>query len=84
MPAKVNVLIEFLAELYGPEPYWDKDLDLAKSQPRSAPKPIAAPVGKAREPGGRRQLSCAHASLHIRPTRRAPMLSSLDRRRRIC
>ena len=28
MPAKVNVLIEFLAELYGTEPYWDKDLDL--------------------------------------------------------
>jgi hypothetical protein len=22
MPAKVNVFIEFLAELYGPEPYW--------------------------------------------------------------
>jgi len=29
MPAKVNVLIEFLAELYGPEPYWDKDMDPA-------------------------------------------------------
>ena len=24
MPAKVNVFIEFLAELYGAEPYWDK------------------------------------------------------------
>ena len=30
MPAKVNVFIEFLAELYGPQPYWDKGLDLAK------------------------------------------------------
>jgi len=30
MPAKVNVFIEFLAELYGPEPYWDKGLDPAK------------------------------------------------------
>jgi DNA-binding transcriptional LysR family regulator len=30
MPAKVNVLIEFLAELYGTHPYWDKDLDLNK------------------------------------------------------
>ena len=29
MPAKVNVLIEFLAELYGTEPYWDKDMDPA-------------------------------------------------------
>ena len=30
MPAKVNVLIEFLADLYGANPYWDKDLDLAR------------------------------------------------------
>jgi len=30
MPTKVNVLIEFLAELYGTQPYWDKDLDLNK------------------------------------------------------
>jgi len=29
MPSKVNALIEFLAEVYGPEPYWDKSLDLA-------------------------------------------------------
>ncbi len=29
MPAKVNVLIEFLVELYGPEPYWDKGMDAA-------------------------------------------------------
>jgi DNA-binding transcriptional LysR family regulator len=28
MPAKVNVFIEFLAELYGNEPYWERDLDL--------------------------------------------------------
>ena len=26
MPAKVNVLIEFLSELYGVEPYWEKGL----------------------------------------------------------
>lgn len=25
MPAKVTALIEFLAELYGPEPYWERD-----------------------------------------------------------
>jgi DNA-binding transcriptional LysR family regulator len=30
MPAKVNVLIDFLADLYAPEPYWDKGLDLSK------------------------------------------------------
>lgn len=37
MPAKVNVLIEFLAELYGPEPYWEQGLDLAKLCAGSAP-----------------------------------------------
>lgn len=52
MPAKVNVFIEFLAELYGAQPYWDKDLSLPqpgeKRVPRarrSAPKgsgPVAA------------------------------------------
>jgi len=47
MPAKVNVFIEFLAELYGPEPYWDKGLDLAKLAPkRAAPKAGAAGTGK--------------------------------------
>ena len=30
MPSKVNVFIDFLAELYGSEPYWENDLDLAK------------------------------------------------------
>lgn len=29
MPAKVNVFIEFLSELYGLEPRWDRDIDLA-------------------------------------------------------
>lgn len=29
LPAKVNALIEFLADLYGPEPYWNTGLDLA-------------------------------------------------------
>ncbi len=39
MPAKVNVLIEFLAELYGPEPYWNKGLDLPKvAKSRTAAK----------------------------------------------
>jgi DNA-binding transcriptional LysR family regulator len=30
MPAKVNVFIEFLAELFGNEPYWEKGLDVTK------------------------------------------------------
>ena len=30
MPEKVNVFIEFLAELYGSDPYWEKGVDLAK------------------------------------------------------
>ena len=30
MPAKVNALIDFLGDLYGPEPYWEKTMDLAK------------------------------------------------------
>jgi DNA-binding transcriptional LysR family regulator len=30
MPAKVNAFIEFLADLFGNEPYWDKGLDLVK------------------------------------------------------
>ncbi|MGE0205547.1 MAG: LysR family transcriptional regulator [Hyphomicrobiaceae bacterium] len=36
MPAKVNVFIDFLAELYGPEPYWDKSLDIASANPPAA------------------------------------------------
>ena len=48
MPAKVNVLIEFLADLYGSEPYWDKDLDLDKvAQVRPAARQISRRVGKA-------------------------------------
>ncbi|MFM9940331.1 MAG: LysR family transcriptional regulator [Hyphomicrobiaceae bacterium] len=30
MPEKVNVFIEYLAELYGNDPYWNKGLDLTK------------------------------------------------------
>jgi DNA-binding transcriptional LysR family regulator len=51
MPAKVTALIEFLAEFYGPEPYWDKGLDLAKlvvgrAAPHRAPKARSRGVGK--------------------------------------
>jgi DNA-binding transcriptional LysR family regulator len=47
MPAKVNVLIEFLADLYSPVPYWERDLDLAKlPQARPAPKAARRGSGK--------------------------------------
>jgi DNA-binding transcriptional LysR family regulator len=36
MPAKVNVLIEYLAGLYGPEPYWERDFNVEKPHPRAA------------------------------------------------
>ena len=45
MPAKVNVLIEFLADLYAPEPYWDKGLDLTKLS-RMPVKASARRIGK--------------------------------------
>ena len=43
MPARVNVLIEFLADLYGTEPYWDKGMD-----PVSLGLDEAAPKAKGR------------------------------------
>lgn len=45
MPEKVNVFIEYLAEIYGTDPYWNKGLDLAwqmSATPRTVAKP--APV----------------------------------------
>lgn len=30
MPAKVSVLIDFLTDLYGAQPYWERDVDLGK------------------------------------------------------
>jgi DNA-binding transcriptional LysR family regulator len=36
MPAKVDVLIEFLADLYGAVPYWEREIDIDKLGARSA------------------------------------------------
>lgn len=36
LPAKVRVFIDFLANLYGPEPYWDRGLDLSSMLRREA------------------------------------------------
>lgn len=45
MPEKVNVFIEFLAQLYGAEPYWNRAVDLASLAPAAAPKPAARTRG---------------------------------------
>lgn len=50
MPAKVDVLIEFLADLYGPVPYWEKELDLNKMGSRQASRPVSRRVGKGAGP----------------------------------
>ena len=50
MPEKVNVFIEFLADLYGNDPYWDKGLDLTKfgMAPRTGAKlPVNGIAAKA-------------------------------------
>jgi DNA-binding transcriptional LysR family regulator len=46
MPAKVSAFIDFLAEFYAPEPYWEKGLDLSELG-RLLPKPPGAAPGKA-------------------------------------
>ncbi len=51
MPEKVNVFIEYLAELYGNEPYWNMGLDLSKftAQPGKAnPKVVSLEDAPAR------------------------------------
>ena len=45
MPTKVNALIEFLSDLYGAEPYWDKAYDGNKA-PASIKGAKAEPAGK--------------------------------------
>jgi DNA-binding transcriptional LysR family regulator len=54
MPAKVNVLIEFLASLYGPEPYWESGLDLDRlfAGRRPPPKPSLRASKRAKSPSG--------------------------------
>ncbi len=49
MPAKVSVFIEFLSELYGNQPYWDKELpidtliaDAARNTSKAKPSSMAA------------------------------------------
>ena len=46
MPAKVDVLIEFLADLYGAVPYWEKEIDLDKLGARQVVRPAPRRMGK--------------------------------------
>ncbi len=56
MPTKVNALIEFLSDLYGSEPYWDKAFDQAMpGMPAKTPKSdavarVARPASSANRP----------------------------------
>ncbi len=46
MPAKVDALIDFLAKLYGPVPYWEKDLNLNKIPSNRLAGQDAPPLGE--------------------------------------
>ena len=50
MPAKVNVFIEFLDEMYGNEPYWDRGLDLTRIAAGNLTQTPKPEVPKEREP----------------------------------
>ena len=47
MPEKVNVFIEYLAGLYGPEPYWNAGLALPGPEPKAARTSGRKPGGPA-------------------------------------
>lgn len=52
MPTKVNVFIDFLAELYGTEPYWEKGLELpAAPNPQRQKRRAGNGNGKLKEAG---------------------------------
>ena len=39
LPAKTRVFIDYLAESFGPEPYWDKPRDDLRDEPGESPQP---------------------------------------------
>ena len=67
MPEKMNVFIEYLAELYGSDPYWDKGLDLANLPQHSsgadgkAAKVLKSSGGRAHESLGKPGRSASGA-----------------------
>ncbi len=47
MPAKVSACIDYLSELYGNDPYWDRGLEVGKGKlPPAEPRPMAARANK--------------------------------------
>ncbi|MDX2157197.1 MAG: LysR family transcriptional regulator [Hyphomicrobiaceae bacterium] len=52
MPEKVNVFIEYLAALYGPEPYWNEGLDLAALLGSAQPKATGRKAASTATGGG--------------------------------
>ena len=44
MPEKVNIFIEFLSELYGSDPYWEKGIDISKYVATAAKSPAKAAI----------------------------------------
>lgn len=62
MPAKVQALIDFLAQLYGPKPYWEKGLDIehakrsAEPVTRAASSAVAQRSQRTERPLERRQI----------------------------
>lgn len=39
LPAKVNAFFEFMTKLYGPEPYWERDLESLRNEKSARAKP---------------------------------------------
>jgi DNA-binding transcriptional LysR family regulator len=50
MPAKVDVLIEFLAALYGVVPYWEREIDIDKLGARGTTRRIGKVAAQAVAP----------------------------------
>lgn len=44
IPAKLRVFVDFLAQRYGPEPYWDRDLNLNRLPKSGKARPALSPA----------------------------------------
>jgi hypothetical protein len=53
MPAKVDVFLEFLGQHFGPEPYWDRDLEIGTKPVavKSSGRTGRSPAKRAEEAG---------------------------------
>jgi len=52
MPAKVDVFLDFLGQHFGPDPYWDKSLDLGAKPATVAKAPARSAKAPAKRVGG--------------------------------